>query len=124
MHRTLPDCSHANTHTHTPPTHPQDVDVDIENVHGTVSEWIAQPGVARKVRRVFCTFLLSYVDEENHAVYKQRIQSMVAGGSGEGGGMCRGCLNKAARARAQIRRKRAPCALHEVYRLGCIFVWE
>eukprot|EP00955_Chlamydomonas_euryale_P062121 358290-Chlamydomonas_euryale.AAC.3 len=57
----------------------QDVDVDIENVHGSVAEWIAQPGVARKVRRVFCAFLLSYVDEDNNHIYKQRIQDMVSG---------------------------------------------
>ncbi|KAG1677625.1 hypothetical protein FOA52_010406 [Chlamydomonas sp. UWO 241] len=58
----------------------QDVDIDIDNVHGSVSEWIAQPGVARKVRTTFCRFLTSFVDENNSKIYVDRIKDMVSNG--------------------------------------------
>ena len=54
----------------------QEAEVELENIQGNISEWIAQPNVERKVRRVFVNFLLTYEDEDGSKVYRQRIQDM------------------------------------------------
>lgn len=56
----------------------QDLDIDLQNVHGDLTEWIVQPGVERKIRRLFCNFLLSF-EEEGAKVYQQKIKQMKAG---------------------------------------------
>ena len=53
-----------------------EMDVDLENIQGRIAEWIVQPSVERKVRRVFVAFLLTYEDDEGNKVYQQRIKDM------------------------------------------------
>jgi hypothetical protein len=57
----------------------KDVDIDLENIRGHVSEWIVQTGVNKKIRRVFRDFLLTYEDNEKGKEYVQKITSMKSG---------------------------------------------
>lgn len=43
-----------------------------------MSEWIVQPAVERKIRRLFVNFLCTFEDEERSKVYVTRIKDMVA----------------------------------------------
>jgi hypothetical protein len=52
--------------------------VDIRNIRGPVAEWIVQPAVERKIRRLFVNFLCTFEDEERSKVYVTRIKDMVA----------------------------------------------
>lgn len=42
----------------------------------TITEWIAEPGPRRTIRREFKEFLLTYVDEHGTSVYGERIRDM------------------------------------------------
>ena len=54
----------------------QEAEIELENIQGNISEWIAQAAVERKVRRVFVNFLLTFEDEDGSKIYRQRIQDM------------------------------------------------
>ncbi len=59
------------------------MDIDLDNIDGrALAEWIVQPAVERKVRRVFVNFLLTFQDAEGSKVYVQRIKDMQSSESG------------------------------------------
>lgn len=42
----------------------------------TLTDWVAQPAVARSVGREFKNFLLEYVDEQGHSIYGDRVKTL------------------------------------------------
>lgn len=51
--------------------------LDIEDVKGKLSQWIAQPRTQRWIRRIFLLFLKTFKDDTNQNVYEHRINKLV-----------------------------------------------
>jgi len=52
--------------------------LDYEDVKGKLSQWVQRPEVVKWIRRIFSHFLHTFKDENDHAVYEQRINDMCA----------------------------------------------